>query len=83
MNTDCTLPNETCRTLRVGEITFEYLVVALGEYVDAGLVTNLPARTYATVASEWPVAVAARFRPLHRRLDNWMILGQKNDYARW
>jgi hypothetical protein len=41
MNTDRTLPTEPSRSLQVGQTTFEYLVVPLGEYVDAGLMTAL------------------------------------------
>jgi len=41
MNTDSTLPTEPSRILQVGQTTFEYLVVPLGEYVDAGLMTAL------------------------------------------
>jgi hypothetical protein len=41
MNTDSTLPTEPGRILQVGQTTFEYLVVPLGEYVDAGLMTAL------------------------------------------
>ncbi len=41
MTTDSTLPTEPGRILQVGQTTFEYLVVPLGEYVDAGLMTAL------------------------------------------
>jgi len=37
MDSQCTLTTESCRTLQVGPITFEYRVVPLGEYVDDGL----------------------------------------------
>ena len=41
MNTDRTLPTELSRMLQVGQTTFEYRVVPMGEYVDAGLMTAL------------------------------------------
>lgn len=41
MTTNSTLPTEPSRILQVGQTTFEYLVVPLGEYVDAGLMTAL------------------------------------------
>jgi len=41
MSTNDTLPTELCRTLQVGQTTFEYFLVPLGDYVDAGLMTAL------------------------------------------
>jgi len=41
MSTDSTLPTEPSRTLQVGQTTFEYFLVPLGDYVDAGLMTAL------------------------------------------
>ena len=41
MNNNRTLTNEPCRTLQVGEITFEYLVVPQADYVDTGLLAAM------------------------------------------
>jgi len=37
VNSNRTLPNEPSRTLQVGELKFEYLLVPQGDYVDDGL----------------------------------------------
>jgi hypothetical protein len=41
MDTNRTLTNEPSRTLQVGEIKFEYLIVPQGDYVDAGLLVAM------------------------------------------
>lgn len=41
MNTKRTLTNESYRALQVGEITYEYLVVPQGDYVDTGLLVAM------------------------------------------
>jgi hypothetical protein len=41
MDINRTLTNESCRTLQVGAITFEYLIVPHSDYVEAGLLAAL------------------------------------------
>lgn len=41
MNSNRTLTNESYRTLQVGEITYEYLIVPQGDYVDTGLLVAM------------------------------------------
>ncbi len=41
MDINRTLTNEACRTLQVGAVTFEYLIVPHSDYVEAGLLAAL------------------------------------------
>ena len=41
MDTNRTLTNDLSRTLQVGEIKFEYLIVPQGDYVEAGLLVAM------------------------------------------
>ena len=41
MDINRTLTNETCRTVQVGAVTFEYLIVPHSDYVEAGLLAAL------------------------------------------
>jgi len=41
LNINRTLTNEASRTLQVGAVTFEYLIVPQGDYVEAGLLAAL------------------------------------------
>jgi hypothetical protein len=41
MDTNRTLTNEPSRTLQVGEVKFEYLIVPQGDYVEAGLLVAM------------------------------------------
>ena len=41
MDINRTSTNETCRTLQVGAVTFEYLIVPQSDYVEAGLLAAL------------------------------------------